>query len=335
VTVLGAAGFLGSALARALSRQDIRLRLVARRPVALPADAIADVSTHLIDVTDAGALSAVLEGSDVIVYLLKLSGDWRRATTYLHGEAVNVDPMRTIVKTFAGRDETPLCIYAGTTGQVGTPPAHPMDGTEPDDPKSDYDRQKHDAERVLLAGHDEGAVRGISLRLSTVFGPRPGGGIDFGVVGTLIRQAVEGNELTVWGDGSVTRDLVHVDDCVRAFLLAAAHPDKLAGRHWLVGSGSVWTLRRLFRQVVESVAHHTGKPAVPVVSVPPPAHAVPSDMRGVRVNPAPLRAACGWSARVPAEVGIDRTVAALVEQGDPYAESGCAPLPAPGVHPSV
>lgn len=314
VTVLGAAGFLGSAVAESLSRTEVRLRLVARRPVELPADAVAEVSTHVVDVTDPGALAPVLHGSDVVLYLLKHSGDWRAAGTDPAAEAVNVGTMRTVVDTFAREGTAPLCVYAGTVGQVGTPPPHPMDGTETDDPHTGYDRQKLAAERVLMAGHAEGSVRGISLRLPTVFGQRATGPRDIGVVVSMARRALAGESLTVWGDGGVKRDLVHIDDVVSAFRTAVDNPDGLTGRHWVLGTGEVWTLKDIFLAVATSVSVHTGRPAVPVVPVRAPSHAVAGDAHDVLVDPGPFRRASGWTAEVPPATGIDRTVAVLVAE---------------------
>ena len=306
VTVLGAAGFLGSALLASLCGRQIRLRAVARQEIAVP-DAVADVSTHVVDVTDRDALTAAVAGSDVVFNVLKHSGDWRAAGTDPGAEAVNVGAMRTVVDALK---PDALCVFAGAVGQVGVPPAAPLDGTEPDHPHTGYDRQKLAAERVLL----DAPVRGVSLRLPTVFGQRPGGRRDVGVVVTMARRAFAGDPLTIWGDGDVKRDLIHVDDVVAAFLAAMDNPDELVGRHWVVGTGEVWSLAEVFRAVAGSVAAHTGAPPVPVVSVPAPPHAVAGDAHSVRVDPVPFQRAAGWTPAVPPWTGIDRTVAVLAAE---------------------
>lgn len=313
ITVLGAGGFIGSAVVAALSARDIDLRLVARRPLEPPVGAVATVTTHVVDVTEPEALSPVLLGSDVVVHLVKHSGDWRLADTDPATEAVNVDVMRTVVDTFAGRDETPLVVWTGTVGQVGVTPSHPMDGSEPDDPRDGYDQQKLAAERILLDGHAAGAVRGVSLRLATIFGQRRGGPADAGVVVSMARRAMAGEPLTMWGDGSVRRDLLYVDDLVGAILAAIDNPDGLVGRHWVLGSGEEWSLREIFTAVANAVSVHTGRTAVPVTAVAPPPNTSAGDARDVLIDPGPFRRASGWAPRVPPGEGIDRTVAVLVE----------------------
>lgn len=312
VTVLGAGGFLGSAVAAALSTRDLELRLVARRPVEPPAGAVAAVTTHVVDVTDAEALTPVLAGSDVVVHMVKHSGDWRAADTDPATEVVNVGVMRTVVDAFAGAEATPLVVWAGSVSQVGATPPRPLDGSEPDDPHNGYDQQKLAAERILLDGHAAGAVRGVSLRLATIFGQRPGGPRDVGVVVTMARRALAGEALTMWGDGSVRRDLLHVDDLVAAVLAAIDRPDGLAGRHWVLGSGEVRSLREIFTTVADAVAVHTGREAVPVVAVAPPASTSAGDAHDVLIDPGPFRRASGWTPLVPPAEGIDRTVALLV-----------------------
>ncbi|HYN94591.1 MAG TPA: NAD-dependent epimerase/dehydratase [Pilimelia sp.] len=314
VTILGASGFLGSALTAALSARPGRLRVVSRRPAAVPADARADVLVHTADLADPAQVAAAVADADVVLNLLKHDGDWRGADRDPDSVRVNVATTKALVAAVqAGRRPVPpLCLFAGTVSQVGLPPDRPMDGTETDQPVTAYDRQKLEAERVLAAASAGGVLRGVSLRLPTVYGQGPAGGApDVGVVASMVRRALAGQPLTIWGEGTVLREFVHVDDVVGAFLAAMDRPDPLAGRHWLIGTGIARTLRDALRMVARSVAAHTGEPAVPVVSTPPPAHATATDFRSVRINPIPFRVASGWSAGILLDEGIRRTVAAL------------------------
>ena len=64
-------------------------------------------------------------------------------------------------------------MFAAAASQIGRPPDHPLDGTEPDAPDTEYDRQKQAAEQVLKDADARGHLRAISLRLPTVFGLSP------------------------------------------------------------------------------------------------------------------------------------------------------------------
>lgn len=308
ITVLGASGFVGSAVTRALARQPIRLRAVSRRPVA-PPEGQAETTVVTADLTDRAALAEAIAGSDAIVYLLLADGGWRVAETE-EAERVNLGVMRDLVDVVGGK---PLVLYGGAASQVGVPPREPIDGSETDEPGTPYDQQKLAAEQVLKKATADGRVRGISLRLPTVFGETAteGANSDRGVVSAMARRALDGQDLTIWGDGTVRRDLVHVEDIAAAFTAALAAPDALVGGHWLLGAGRGDQLADVFRLVAKEMAEHTGRGPVDVVCVEPPSHAPSTDLRSVTIDSTPFRAVTGWRPEISLPEGVRRTVAAL------------------------
>ncbi|MFE6617227.1 NAD-dependent epimerase/dehydratase family protein [Amycolatopsis sp. NPDC057786] len=308
ITVLGASGFVGSAVTRALARQPIRLRAVSRRRLT-PPEGQAETTVVTADLTDRAALAEAIAGSDAIVYLLLADGGWRVAETE-EAERVNLGVMRDLVEVVSGQ---PLVVYGGAASQVGVPPREPIDGSEPDEPGTPYDQQKLAAEQVLKKGTADGRVRGISLRLPTVFGETAteGANQDRGVVSAMARRALDGQDLTIWGDGTVRRDLVHVEDIASAFTAALAAPDALVGGHWLLGAGRGDQLADVFRLVAKEMAEHTGRGPVDVVCVEPPSHAPSTDLRSVTIDSTPFRAITGWRPEISLPEGVRRTVAAL------------------------
>ncbi|MEU7478398.1 NAD-dependent epimerase/dehydratase [Lentzea sp. NPDC042327] len=300
VAVLGGSGFVGSAVSARLAARGARVRVVARAPGVppFPAEVVA------ADLTEPGAVAAAVAGADVVLPLVLFTGGgtWRVAAGGAADAArVNVGIVAEAVGAARG-----TVVFAGSTSQVGPGAPERIDGTETDHPESEYDRQKCAAERLVL---DAG---GCSLRLPTVFGPSPGSP-DRGVVTAMARRALAGEPLTVWGAGDVRRDLVFVEDVAEAFAAAVAHADRLAGRAWLVGSGTGVPVRALFELVAATVAEHTGRPAVPVLSVPPPPYATASDFHSLVADPAGLTLATGWRARVPLADAVSRTVAHLIQ----------------------
>ncbi|MFC3453308.1 NAD-dependent epimerase/dehydratase family protein [Amycolatopsis speibonae] len=310
ITVLGASGFVGSAVTRALARQPIRLRAVARRRVT-PPPGRAETTVVASDLTDRAALADAVAGSDAVVYLLLGEGGWRAAED---AERVNVGVLRDLVEIVGdGGGPPPVVVFGGSTSQVGVPPREPLDGTEPDHPATPYDVQKLAAEQFLKKATADGRVRGISLRLPTVFGETAteGANHDRGVVSAMARRALDGLPLTIWGDGTVRRDLVHVDDVAAAFTAALEHPDPLAGGHWLIGAGRGDRLGEVFRLVAKEMSEHTGKSPVDVTCVEPPPHAPETDFRSITIDSTPFRAITGWRPEISLSEGVRRTVAAL------------------------
>ncbi|MEU3648816.1 NAD-dependent epimerase/dehydratase [Lentzea sp. NPDC034063] len=311
VTVLGASGFIGSAVTALLAELRIHLRVVARGTITPPAGQ-AETTVVTADLTDRAALAEVVAGSDAVLYLVLGDGGWRAAETDPTAERVNVGVMRDMVDVLRPRgDSPPLVLYAGAASQVGAPPREPLDGTEPDHPETAYDRQKLMAEEILMKATAQGRVHGISLRLPTVFGPHGNG-----VVSAMARRALDGDPITMWHDGTVRRDLVHVDDVATAFLAALAHPDSLVGGRWLIGAGRGDELGEVFRLLAEAVSERTGRRPVEVTSVTPPEHAPVTDFLSVTIDSSAFQALTGWSPRVPLSEGVRRVVAALTDHSE-------------------
>jgi reductase EvaE/reductase VcaE len=315
ITVLGATGFVGSAVMARLAHRQVRLRAVARRPAVLPVGTPAETEVITADLTSRDSLAAAVDGSAAVIHLLLCAGGWR-AADQPGGERVNVGVMRDLVKALrpgrAAAGPPPIVVYGGAASQVGVPPREPLDGTETDRPATVYDQQKTAAERILMKATEAGWVRGASLRLPTVFGEGTAPGTaDRGVVATMARRALAGEPITMWHDGTVRRDLVHIADVAAAFALALDHADELAGDHWLLGAGRGDALGDVFRMVARSAADRIGTPPVPVTSVEPPPHAPETDFRSVTIDSAPFRSVTGWRPLVSLREGLDRTVAAL------------------------
>ncbi|MDG4765610.1 NAD-dependent epimerase/dehydratase [Solwaraspora sp. WMMD406] len=318
VAILGAGGFVGSAVSALLSRRDVRLRLVSRRLPASPPGP-APVERLARDLTDPRQVREAVAGADAVLPLVLYAGrgTWRLTDDEPAAREVNVGVVRGVLAALAepparGTRPAPVVVFPGSTSQVGPGPEW-IDGSEPDRPVTGYDRQKLAAQRAVEAATAEGVVRGVTLRLPTVFGPaRAPEVVDRGVVSAMIRRALAGQPLTVWADGAVRRDLLFVDDVAEAFVLALDHPDALAGRHWVLGSGHGTTLRELFTAVAALVGERTGTPPVPVESVPPPAGASEMDLHSLVVDASAYREVTGWQPRTALPEALRRTLDHLV-----------------------
>ncbi|GIF07053.1 NAD-dependent epimerase/dehydratase family protein [Actinoplanes siamensis] len=308
IAVLGGTGSLGSAVAAALAERPVRVRLVGRgAPAALPAGQ-AEIGTVVADLTAPGAVEAAVRGADVVLCLVKHTGGWRDAGSR-EAELVNVGVPRALLDALAreSRRPAPIVVYAGSASQAGPPARVPLTGTEPEEPDNAFDRQKLTAERLLLDASRAGVLRGVSLRLPMVYG----GPVDKGVVTAMARRALAGGDLTVWDGGEARRDLVYVRDAAGALVAAIDHADALAGRHWLVGSGTGVRLVDLFSSLAATVAGHTARPAVPVTSTPAPAQATAGDLRDLVLDSGPFRSVTGWGPSTPLAEGLRATVAGL------------------------
>ncbi len=191
-------------------------------------------------------------------------------------------------------------LLASTSEVYGDPLVHPQPesywgNVNPIGPRGVYDEAKRFAEALTMAYH---RFHGVDTRIARIFntyGPRmrPHDGR---VVSNFIVQALKGEPLTIYGDGSQTRSFTYVDDLidgiVRLFERGGTEPE-------IVGNPNEFTVREL----ADLVRRLTGSTS-PVVR-----ELLPADDPKVRQpDITRARALLGWEPRVPLEDGLRRTV---------------------------
>lgn len=311
IAVTGAAGFVGGRLVKRLAPYACRIIRVSRStppPIEVPAAAI--VTDVVGDVGDRGVWDHVADADVICHFAAQISTAAAAADPDWDFHA-NVTPMRHLLAACRQRGVPPIVLFAGTVTQAGLPTRLPVDEDAPDDPQTVYDRHKLIAENDLKAAASHGIVSGATLRLANVYGPGGHGRRrDRDVLNRMIKTAIEGGPLTVFGTGEYQRDYLFVEDVVEAFLLAAAHPEQVNHRHFVVASGRGISIREAFELVAARVERLTGR-QVPVIMTEPPMPLTGIDRRHFIGNPARFSAATGWRPAWGLTEGIDRTIEAF------------------------
>jgi dTDP-glucose 4,6-dehydratase len=145
-------------------------------------------------------------------------------------------------------------VLASTSEVYGDPQVHPQPETywghvNPIGPRGVYDEAKRYAEAMTMAYHRQQGVDTAIARIFNTYGPRmrPHDGR---AIPTFLRQALENNPLTVFGDGSQTRSFCFVDDLIRGLVLLAE-----SGEHMPLnlGNPTQMTLLELANTVIKVV----------------------------------------------------------------------------------
>jgi nucleoside-diphosphate-sugar epimerase len=166
ILVTGAAGFVGRAVASSLPRE--RLRLVDRvRPDMAGAECIA------ADLTDAGALAALLDGIDLIIHLAALPGGASEADPAA-SRAINLDASLNLIEAASGRARF---VFASSIAVFGAPLPQRIDDATPLSPAMTYGAHKAMVETALADAIRRGDIEGIALRLPGIVArpPAPSG----------------------------------------------------------------------------------------------------------------------------------------------------------------
>jgi dTDP-glucose 4,6-dehydratase len=196
-------------------------------------------------------------------------------------------------------------LLASTSEIYGDPQVHPQPETywghvNAVGPRGVYDEAKRYAEALTMAYHRQQGVDTCIARIFNTYGPRMRRD-DGRAIPTFLRQAMENEPLTVFGDGSQTRSFCYVDDLVRGFSLLARSDEHLPVN---LGNPREMTLLEL----AETVIQVTGSKSEIVFA------ALPIDDPQVR-QPDITRArqVLHWQPDIDLEEGLRRTVTSLGE----------------------
>ncbi len=194
-------------------------------------------------------------------------------------------------------------LQASTSEVYGDPSLHPQPETywgnvNPIGPRACYDEGKRCAETLFFDYHRQHGLEIKVARIFNTYGPRmhPNDGR---VVSNFVVQALTGQPLTVYGDGSQTRSFCYVDDLVEGLLRFMDSPAAVTGPVNL-GNPAEFTILEL----AELVRELTGA-ASPIVFRPLPQ----DDPLQRRPDITRARELLGWEPKVPLRVGLEKTIA--------------------------
>ena len=193
-------------------------------------------------------------------------------------------------------------VFLASTSEVyGDPTVHPQSesywgNVNPIGRRSCYDEGKRCAETLFFDYHRQNGVDIRVVRIFNTYGPRMLAD-DGRVVSNFIVQALKGENLTVYGDGSQTRSFCYVDDLIEGFV-RLMNQEKTVGPV-NIGNPGEFTMLELAQLVLKKVGGNSK-----VTNLPLPA----DDPKQRRPDITLAKEVLGWEPRVPLEEGLDRTI---------------------------
>ena len=310
ILVSGAMGYIGSALVHRLSGFDCRIVMASRRGGV--GDWESTSSTARIegmagDVSQSGFWPHALEtsGCDRIFHFAGQNSVYAAAEDPQADFTANVAPVMELAEAIRAGGKIIDVLYSGTATQVG------MNANVPDRPVSVYDLHKLMAEQYLELYSRNGYLRSATLRLANVYGPGVTvGSPDRGILNKVITAALNGDPVSIYGNGEFTRDYIYIDDVIEAFVHAGARMEDANGRHYFLGTGEGHLVKDAFTLAAQQAAMAGGKEAV-ISHVPWPEGLSEIERRNFIADIAPLSRDTGWRPRISLHEGIDKTIAAF------------------------
>jgi len=257
ILVTGAAGFIGSSLTRSLLRLGHEVRGVDNLSTGRMSN-LADVLPELQfvegDLQDAPLMQDLCSGVDLIFHEGALPSVPKSIADPRASHLSNVEG--TLSLLLAAREQgVQRVVYAASSSAYGESDTLPKHEAMPTAPISPYAVQKLSGELYMQSFAQVYGMETVCLRYFNVFGPFQAADSPYsGVLAKFITNMLTGRPVTIFGDGSQSRDFTYIDNVVQANLLAgSATARKVSGKVYNVACGKRYSLletHRILRELL-------------------------------------------------------------------------------------
>src|SRR5580700_9720762 len=232
--ITGIGGFIGSSLARELLQRGEQVRGVDNFSTG-KRENLAQIEPQIdfreADILDLDAMKSACAGADYVLHQAAIPSVPKSVLDPLGSNRANVDG--TVNVLVAARDaKVKRLVYAASSSAYGDTPTLPKHERMMPDPISPYAVAKLASEYYLTSFYRCYGLETVALRYFNIFGPRQDPSSPYsGVLAKFITQMLKGEQPTIHGDGSQSRDFTYVDNVVHANLLACKAPGgEVAGK---------------------------------------------------------------------------------------------------------
>ncbi|WP_231186436.1 NAD-dependent epimerase/dehydratase family protein [Haladaptatus sp. DYF46] len=290
VLVTGGAGFVGSHLVDALVREN-DVRILDDFSTGKRSNVNDDATVIEGDICDSETLRRATENVDLIFHEAGVVSVQESVEEPMRANEVNLDATLALLER--ARDLDARVVLASSCAIYGQPTDVPISEDEPFSPSSPYGLQKSALDHYARLYEELYGLETVALRYFNIYGPRQSSGDYSGVISIFKRQATNGEPITVDGDGKQTRDFVHINDVVRANLLAATTDH--VGEAYNIGTGVSVTIQELAETI-----HDISASSSEIVHLDPR----PGDITKSKADIAKATEKLGYEPTIPINEGL-------------------------------
>ncbi len=240
ILVTGGAGFVGSHLVDTLVHEN-DVRILDNFTTGKRSNVNERATVIEGNICDPEILNRATSGVDLIFHEAGVVSVGKSVEEPVRSNGVNLDATLHLLEH--ARENDARVVLASSCAIYGKPTDVPITEEEPISPSSPYGLQKSALDRYAKLYEELYGLETVALRYFNIYGPRQSSGDYSGVISIFKRQVMNDEPITVDGDGKQTRDFIHVDDIVRANLLAAT--TEHVGEAYNIGTGESVTINEL------------------------------------------------------------------------------------------
>lgn len=253
--VTGGAGFIGSNLCKELGKMGVDVCALDDLSSGYSRNLHGLQRVQLLegDIRDEALVRKAMDGCEVVFHLAASVGNKRSIDFPEIDTDINVNGTLRILKA-ADAANVRKIVVSSSAGIYGELKSIPIKEDHPIDPLTPYGVSKLYTEKMALAFANVFDIEAISLRYFNVYGPNQRFDAYGNVIPIFAFRALAGEPIQIFGDGTQTRDFVHVADVVQANIAAALN----------VGTSGAFNIASGTQTCILDLAHavigHGGKP---------------------------------------------------------------------------
>ena len=300
VAIFGGGGFIGSAIADRLLQDRHHLRIFERPRVEpfrefSPGEKVEWVTGDLMSVHD---VSQTLDGMDAVMHLVSTTLPGNSNEDMVYDVETNLVATLQLLGAMVAKGVRKIVFISSGGTVYGDPVYLPIDEKHPTEPRVSYGVTKLAIEKYLLLHEHLHGIKANILRVANPFGERQRVTTGQGAVTAFLSRALQNQPLEIWGDGSVTRDYIHVSDVADAFARAVGYEGPKSVFN--ISSGTGTSLNQLIGILEEVLGREVARQYRPGRAFDVPVSILDNSL---------ARRELGWEPRVSLREGMARTAA--------------------------
>ena len=249
--VLGGKGFIGSHLVKALYKDGHFVRVFDRNVVS--SELVSENIEYVTgDFTDTFAIAEALTGIDMVYHLISTTVPSTSNLDMVNDIETNLVATLSLLKTMVSVGVNKIVFFSSGGTVYGNPSVNPIPETHPLNPICSYGIVKVAIEKYLFLFNQLHNLEYNILRVSNPYGSNQQHYGLQGIIPTFLLKALKKEPVTIWGDGTIERDYIHISDLIDVSVKAGS---KMYNDVFNIGSGVLTSINDIFN-TIEEVTNH-------------------------------------------------------------------------------
>jgi len=248
--VLGGNGFIGMHLVKALCNEGHDVRMFGRRPV--DSESLPENAKYITgDFTDTPAVAQALVGVDVVYHLISTTIPSSSNLDMVADIQANLVSTVRLLQAMVDAGVNKIVFFSSGGTVYGNPDSNPIQESHPLNPICSYGVVKVAIEKYLFLFKQLHGVEYNILRVSNPYGPNQQRFGVQGVIPTFLLKALKNEPISIWGDGSIERDYIYINDLIHVSVSAGK---VMHNEIYNISSGIPVSINQII-EVIESITN--------------------------------------------------------------------------------